>query len=119
MSTTARFPIYLVKPSHYDDDGYPIRWHRSVIPSNTLASLRGLVTDCADRLILGEDVTIECHAFDETNTRIDVRGIIREIHAAGGGLVGLVGVQSNQFPRAVDIARQLRAHGILVAVGVF
>ena len=28
----------------------------------------------------------------------------RRIKAAGGGLVGLVGVQSNQFPRALDLA---------------
>jgi len=119
LSTTARFPIYLIKPSHYDDDGYLIRWHRSVIPSNTLASLYGLVTDCADRRILGEDVAIECHAFDETNIRIDVRRIIREIDAAGGGLVGLVGVQSNQFPRAMDIARELRAAAVPVCIGGF
>ena len=28
---------------------------------------------------------------------------------AGGGFVGLVGVQSNQFPRAIDIGREFRA----------
>ncbi len=33
-----RFPVFLIKPSHYDDDGYVIRWVRSVIPSNTLAT---------------------------------------------------------------------------------
>ena len=35
------------------------------------------------------------------------------------GLVCLVGVQSNQFPRAVDLARQFRAQGIQVAIGGF
>jgi hypothetical protein len=34
-------------------------------------------------------------------------------------MVGLVGVQSNQFPRAVDIARPLRAAGIQVCIGGF
>lgn len=119
LATTVRFPVYLIKPSHYDNDGYVIRWLRSVIPSNTLASLYGLVTDCADRRILGEDVAIECHAFDETNSRIDVPGIIRAIHDAGGGLVGLVGVQSNQFPRAMDLAREFRAAGLPVCIGGF
>jgi radical SAM superfamily enzyme YgiQ (UPF0313 family) len=34
-------------------------------------------------------------------------------------LVILVGVQSNQFPRALDIARPLRARGIAVVIGGF
>ena len=37
----------------------------------------------------------------------------------GGGFVALVGVQSNQFPRALDIGRQFRARGMSVAVGGF
>ena len=39
----------------------------------------------------------------------DVAAIAREIRRAGGGLVGLVGAQSNQFPRSINLARQLRA----------
>ena len=34
-------------------------------------------------------------------------------------MVALVGVQSNQFPRALDIGRQFRARGMTVAVGGF
>ena len=37
----------------------------------------------------------------------------------GFGLVALVGVQSNQFPRALDIARPLRADGVPVIIGGF
>ena len=33
------FHLILIKPTHYDDDGYPITWMRSHIPSNTLAAL--------------------------------------------------------------------------------
>jgi hypothetical protein len=33
--------LVLIKPTHYDDDGYPIQWLRSAIPSNTLACLNG------------------------------------------------------------------------------
>ena len=36
------FELVLIKPTHYDDDGYPITWLRSHIPSNTLAALYGL-----------------------------------------------------------------------------
>ena len=32
------FRLILVKPSHYDDDGYVIQWFRSAIPSNSLAA---------------------------------------------------------------------------------
>ena len=104
-----RFALLLVKPSHYDDDGYVIQWFRSAIPSNSLAALYGLAQDCAARRVLGEEVELEIHAFDETNTRIRADRLARMIEHAGSGMVMLVGVQSNQFPRALDIARPLRA----------
>jgi Radical SAM superfamily len=113
-----RFCLILVKPSHYDDDGYVIQWVRSPIPSNSLASLYGLAKDCADRCVLG-DLPIEIHALDETNTRIRPDRLARMIEAAGAGMVMLVGVQSNQFPRALDIARALRGRGIAVGIGGF
>jgi tRNA A37 methylthiotransferase MiaB len=37
----------------------------------------------------------------------------------GFGLVGLIGVQSNQYPRALDLARQFRADGVPVIIGGF
>ena len=114
-----RFCLVLVKPSHYDNDGYVIQWLRSPIPSNSLASLCGIAKDCGERLVLGPNLHLEIHAFDETNTRIRPARLAAMIHAAGGGMVMLVGVQSNQFPRALDVARPLRAAGILVAIGGF
>jgi len=114
-----RFCLVLVKPSHYDEEGYVIQWLRSPIPSNSLASLYGLANDCAERRVLGEDVEIDIHALDETNTRIRPERIARLIETAGAGMVMLTGVQSNQFPRALDIARPLRRRGIAVAIGGF
>ena len=114
-----RFCLVLIKPSHYDEDGYVIQWLRSPIPSNSLASLFGLAKDCADRAVLGDDVEFEIHAFDETNTRIRPIRLARMIEHAGAGMVMLVGVQSNQFPRALDIAAPLRARGIQVVIGGF
>ncbi len=116
---TRKFCLILVKPSHYDDDGYVIQWYRSAIPSNTLAALHGLATDCHERRVLGEDVDIEVCPFDETNTLIRPDRLTRLIEKAGAGMVMLVGVQSNQFPRALDIARPLRARGIQVCIGGF
>ena len=118
--TTQFFHLFLIKPSHYDDDGYVIQWARSSIPANTLAALNGLALDCAERRVLGEDIEMRVTAWDETNTRIRPDRIVRQIRESGGrGLVALVGVQSNQFPRAVDIAWPLRAAGIPVCIGGF
>ncbi len=114
------FLLHLIKPSHYDDDGYVIQWLRSDIPSNTLAALYGIARDCDARRVLGDDVEIRISVHDETNLRIDPDKIIQAFRSAGGkGLVALVGVQSNQFPRAMDLARPLRAAGIPVCIGGF
>ena len=114
-----RFVVELVKPSHYDDDGYVIQWWKSWIPSNSLACLYGIATDIAQRKALGPDVMVEIHAYDEGHTIIPIGRIIRRIKAADAGLVCLVGVQSNQFPRAMDLAAQFRAAGVAVAIGGF
>lgn len=114
------FHVVLIKPSHYDDDGYVIQWWRSSIPSNTLAALFSLARDCAHRQVLGEDVYLRITVLDETNTRIRIHEIATMIQADGGrGVVGLAGVQSNQYPRALDIARKLRREGIDVCIGGF
>ena len=120
MSAKKIFHFIVIKPSHYDDDGYVIQWVRSSIPSNTLAVLYSLAQDCAKRHILGEDVQIHLSAYDETNTRIKIKQLVRLIRKSGGhGLVALVGVQANQFPRAVDMGRQFRAENIQVCIGGF
>lgn len=114
-----RFCLVLIKPSHYDDDGYVIQWYRSAIPSNSLAVLYGLAKECAEEQVLGTDVEFEIHAFDETNSVIQPKKIASLIDAADDGMVMLVGVQSNQFPRASDIAKPLCERNIKVAVGGF
>ncbi|MBS0639821.1 MAG: radical SAM protein, partial [Proteobacteria bacterium] len=115
-----RFQLVLIKPSHYDDDGYVVQWLRSSIPANSLAVVYSLAADAAARQALGADVAIDITALDETNARVDIPRIIAALRRHGQfGLVGLVGVQSNQFPRAMDIARPLRDAGIAVAIGGF
>jgi hypothetical protein len=114
------FQLVLIKPTHYDDDGYPITWLRSHIPSNTLAALYGLGEDCRQRQALGPDVDIVIKPFDETNVRVRPDRIIADIKRSGGkGLICLVGVQSNQFPRAVDLSRHFLKAGLPVALGGF
>ena len=75
--------------------------------------------DCAARQVLGADTAIVVDAYDETNTHIRPERIARDIAQSGGGMVGMVGVQSNQYPRAMDLARRFRRLGIDVAIGGF
>jgi len=112
------FSIVLIKPSHYDDDGYVIQWFRSAVPSNSLAVMHGLTLDCRARRVLGPEIELDIQSMDEDNTRIRPQRIARSL-AGKCGLVVLVGVQSNQFPRALDIARPLRTAGVQVCLGGF
>jgi radical SAM superfamily enzyme YgiQ (UPF0313 family) len=85
-----------------------------------MACLYAIAQDCADRRVLGEDVSIEVDAYDEMNIRVPVSRIAARIKRPGhGGIVCLVGVQSNQYPRALAIARQFRSLGVAVAIGGF
>ena len=112
--------IALIKPSRYDDEGYVVQWHRSLLPSNSLAVLYAVLSDCAERRVLGPEVEIDVRTYDETNSVLPVGRIARWVAAGdAGSFVGLVGVQTNQFPRALDIARPLRAAGVPVVLGGF
>ena len=115
-----RFQLILIKPSHYDAAGYVVQWLRSTMPSNSLAAVYSLACGAADRQVLGPGLPIDVIAMDETNTRVRPRDIAKRLARNGGlGLVGLIGVQSNEFPRALDIARPLRAAGVQVMIGGF
>jgi hypothetical protein len=119
-SADRRFQLVLVKPSHYGEDGYVIRWWRAIIPSNSLAAIYGVALECAKRKVLGPDVDIDLEAIDEFSQRVEIQELVQRFKRHGNfGLVALVGVQSNQYPRALDLARPLRAAGIPVAIGGF
>ena len=112
------FRLILIKPSHYDDDGYVIQWLRSPIPANSLACLYGLARDCRERQSL---VPIRPrHRRHRRDQHPHPPGQDRPAdQAADQGLVMLVGVQSNQFPRALDIAARLRQQDVTVGIGGF
>ena len=112
--------VVIIKPSKYDDDGYVIRYFRGVLPSNTLACLSSLTQDVADRKLLGDDVELEVKLYDDTVEKIPVKHIINSQHLPEQRtIIALAGVQSNQFPRAMDLARKFRAGGLQVLIGGF
>ena len=114
----ASFHVEIVKPSHYDDNGYVLQWWKAWIPSNSMACLYAIAQDAAKRKILGDDTDIVVNAADEMTMRLPLRQIAERTRD-GKGIVCLTGVQSNQYPRALDIARQLRTQGATVAIGGF
>src|ERR1035437_3402863 len=111
--------LFLIKPSKYDDDGFVIRHWRGVLPSNTLAALNGLTEDVRHRGLLGE-VELRVHLVDEAVDRLPLSSIARlNRRPSNRVVVCLVGVQTNQFCRAVDIALHLRQERVTVIIGGF
>ncbi|MFQ5588288.1 MAG: B12-binding domain-containing radical SAM protein [Nitrospiria bacterium] len=114
------FRVVLIKPSHYDDDGYVIRWQLSSIPSNSLACLYAITEQVRLDKALGDDVQLIIDVYDETNQKIPVQKILKQFRAPGAkGIVCMVGVQTNQFPRAVDLCRQFMVGGMPTLIGGF
>jgi len=120
VSARRKIRVVIIKPSKYDDDGYVIRHFRGVLPSNTLACLSSLTRDVADRGLLGNDVKLDIDLFDDTVQKIPVERIIRRHKLPRQRVViALAGVQTNQFPRAADLAKKFRAGGLQVLIGGF
>ncbi len=98
-----RFHVILIKPSRYDEDGYVISWFRGVLVSNSMAVINALTEQSDREKVLGPDVEIITHFYDETVRRIPVKRLVREVRLdVDRAIVCMVGVQTNQFTRAVD-----------------
>jgi len=114
--------VVLVKPSRYDDDGYVVRHWRGVLPSNTLAAMHSLTEQVASSGALGAGVEVRTAAYDETVQRVDPAAIARRLgprRPADVTVIALVAVQTNQWPRAADLALEFRRRGLPVLVGGF
>ena len=115
-----RLHVVYIRPSRYDDDGYVIRYWRGVQPSNTLCCLEGLTRSLADSRALGPDTDITVDTFDDTVQRIPIKRLARINREPDTRVVvGFVGVQTNQFARASDLALQLREQDVQVMIGGF
>ena len=115
-----RFHIILIKPSKYDDEGYVIRWFRGVVTSNSLACLHALTISAFERDQILPDVEPVIHVFDETVQKVPVKKLCRLIRAKNKrAIVCMVGVQTNQYARAVDLSLQFKTEGLSVMIGGF
>lgn len=96
--------ITLIRPTNYTDDGYPIQMRVGVIRSNTLTQMGTLARDIVNYPFF-EGISLTVRLIDEAIQRVPVKEIVRRSRLPGvRTIVMLVGVQSNQFPRAQDIA---------------
>jgi hypothetical protein len=111
--------VTLIRPTNYTDDGYPIKTRIGVIRSNTLTQVGTLVQDLVNAPFL-KGVSLNIRKIDEAIEWIPTKEIVRDSKRPGvRSVVMLVGVQSNQYPRALDIASKFRAHQIPVLIGGF
>ena len=111
--------VTLIRPTNYTDDGYPIKTRIGVIRSNTLTQVGTLVRDLVHDSFF-EGVTWNIRKIDEAIEWIPIKEIVNRSKVQGvKSIVMLVGVQTNQFPRALDVASKFLSHGIPVLIGGF
>lgn len=116
MRNVRSLHVCLVKPSKYDTDGYVVHHFRGVLPCNTLNALNGLFRSALDRLQVSHKISI----IDETVELVRPEALVKKLkQGCQKVLIGLVGVQSNQFPRAADLAVRFKKAGAQVIMGGF
>lgn len=111
--------ITLIRPTNYTDDGYPIKMRIGVIRSNTLTQMGTLTRDIVNYPFF-KGVTLTVRLIDDAIQRVPVKEIIERSTLSGvRAIVMVVGVQSGQYPRALDIASWFLPHNIPVLIGGF
>jgi radical SAM superfamily enzyme YgiQ (UPF0313 family) len=111
--------LTLVRPTNYTDDGYPIKTRVGVIRSNTLTQVGTLVHDLVNYPFFA-GVSLNVRLIDEAIQRVPTKEILKRSKVPGvKSIVMLVGVQSNQYPRAQDIASWFLPHDIPILIGGF
>jgi radical SAM superfamily enzyme YgiQ (UPF0313 family) len=115
--------VYFIKPSKYDDAGYVAYFWKGVLPNNTLTVLAAL-NDAYNAARADAGVYLETVIWDEQVDGPIQPATIRAIQekAAEDGVevvIGMSGVQTNQYPRGRDLALQFRRAGFPVLFGGF
>lgn len=114
------FTVILIRASKYDEEGYVIRYRKGVLPSNTLGVLAALAQRAFDEKLLGAHVHTQLAIFDDVVHVINVHKMAkRYLGKNKRAVVCFCGVQSNQFPRAMDLAKSFKEAGFEVMVGGF
>jgi hypothetical protein len=116
-----RVVVALIKPTSYDDEGFPYTFARGVLPSNSLAVLYALTRQELERL-LPAGVKSEIHVFDEYVIRHmkAAERLLQRFPEEGTCLIaGMVAVQTSQYPRACNLIKAWQARGATCVIGGF
>ncbi|MGH7786842.1 MAG: B12-binding domain-containing radical SAM protein, partial [Candidatus Binatia bacterium] len=113
--------VYFIKPSRYDDAGLVLAYRWGVIPNNTLIALAGLNAAYA---AAHPEIDVQTVIWDEMVDGVISAAVVASIdeQARADGvdaIIGLAGVQTNQYPRGRDLALQFRHRGLTVLMGGF
>lgn len=104
MARAKRLRVIILKPSKYRADGFVERFRWGFMPNATIPFIRSMTPQRIG------DCTIETTVIDEyVETDLDYLQLLRE--STEPTLLALVGVQSHQFHRALDLAAYARKHG--------
>src|SRR5437870_6013837 len=98
--------VIIIKPSKYSVSGYVERFRRGFMPNSTVPYIRSMTPTSI------ENVEIETIPIDEY-VQTDLRYLDLITKSDGPTLLALVGVQSHQFQRAIDLAAMAREHGVM------
>ena len=109
MSNTLR--VVILKPSKYTDDGYVERFRRGFMPNSTVPYMRSMTPGSPG------GTAAEVHSVDEyVHADLDYLSHLRPAPGVRT-LLALVGVQSHQLHRALDLASYARSRGCMAVVG--
>src|SRR5688572_27219959 len=108
MSSQRPLRIVLVKPSKYSVDGSVERFRRGFMPNASLAHMKSLTPS----RVRGRPV--EVRTIDEyvEPDLSYLRSLAQGPRDDADTVVGIVGVQSHQLHRALDLAAYARQHGV-------
>lgn len=103
--------VVIVKPGKYSGDGHVERFRWGFMPNSTLPHIRSMTPDVLN------GTSIEIHCIDEyVHTDLRYFELFRK-EVGLTTLVALVGVQSHQFHRALDLAAFAHKSGCLAVIG--
>ena len=103
--------VVILKPSKYRADGYVERFRWGFMPNSTVPYMRSMTPAG-----LG-GTHVEVYTIDEyVHTDLGYLSLLRRPRG-GRTLLALVGVQSHQFHRALDLAAYARRNGCMAVIG--
>jgi len=103
--------VVILKPSKYTTHGYMERFRWGFMPNSTVPYMRSMTPSCVG------GTPIDVHRIDEyVHTDLRYLSLLRRPRG-GRTLVALVGVQSHQFHRALDLAAYAQQNGSMAVIG--